>query len=54
MTELHQAVSTVIRRCLGVKAGEDVLVIVDPSTRSIGEALRDEASRPVAPMPCSR
>jgi aminopeptidase len=44
MTELHQAVSTVIRRCLGVKAGEDVLVIVDPGTRSIGEALRDEAS----------
>ena len=44
MTELHQAVSTVIRRCLGVKAGEDVLVIVDPETRSIGEALRDEAS----------
>ena len=44
MTELHQAVSTVVRRCLGVTAGEDVLVIVDPETRSIGEALRDEAS----------
>jgi leucyl aminopeptidase (aminopeptidase T) len=44
MTELHQAVSTVVHRCLGVKAGEDVLVIVDAQTRAIGEALRDEAS----------
>ena len=44
MTELHQAVSTVVRRCLGVKAGEEVLVIADAETRAIGEALRDEAA----------
>jgi leucyl aminopeptidase (aminopeptidase T) len=44
MTELHQAVNTVVRRCLGVRAGEDVLVIVDEGTRAIGEALRGEAS----------
>jgi leucyl aminopeptidase (aminopeptidase T) len=44
MTELHQAVSTVVRRCLGVKAGEEVLVIADAETRAIGEALRGEAS----------
>jgi leucyl aminopeptidase (aminopeptidase T) len=31
-------------RCLGVKADENVLVIVDPLTRVIGEALRDAAS----------
>jgi aminopeptidase len=44
MTELATAVSTVIRRCLGVRAGEDVVVVVDRATRTIGEALRDEAA----------
>jgi leucyl aminopeptidase (aminopeptidase T) len=42
--ELGPAVDTVIRRCLAVKAGEEVLVIVDPETRPIGEALRDAAA----------
>jgi leucyl aminopeptidase (aminopeptidase T) len=42
--DLGPAVSTVVRRCLGVISGEDVLVIVDPATRRIGEALRDEAA----------
>jgi leucyl aminopeptidase (aminopeptidase T) len=44
MPDLGPAVSTVVRRCLGVKAKEDVLVIVDPATREIGEALRDDAA----------
>lgn len=44
MADLRPAVSTVVRRCLAVKPGEDVLVIVDPATRAIGEALREEAS----------
>ncbi|MBV9801258.1 MAG: aminopeptidase [Solirubrobacterales bacterium] len=44
MPELGPAVSTVIRRCLAVKGGEEVLVIVDPATRAIGESLRGEAS----------
>ncbi len=44
MSELGPAVSTVIRRCLAVRGGEEVLVIVDPATRAIGEALREEAS----------
>jgi len=44
MPDLGPAVSTVISRCLGVKPGEDVLVIVDPATREIGEALRGEAA----------
>ena len=35
--------TAVIRRCLGVKAGEDVLVIADPPKLAIGTALRDEA-----------
>jgi aminopeptidase len=44
MPDLGPAVSTVIRRCLAVTAGEDVLVIVDPAARRIGGALRDEAA----------
>jgi leucyl aminopeptidase (aminopeptidase T) len=44
MVRLDTAVSAVVRRCLAVAAGEDVLVIVDPGTRTIGEALRDEAA----------
>lgn len=44
MPDLAPAVSTVVRRCLGVKSGEDVLVVVDAGTRAIGEALRGEAS----------
>jgi leucyl aminopeptidase (aminopeptidase T) len=44
MTDLQPAVSTVVRRCLGVHAGEEVVVVVDGPTRTIGEALRDEAA----------
>lgn len=44
MPSLDPAVSVVVRRCLAVAPGEDVLVIVDPGTRTIGEALRDEAA----------
>ena len=43
MSDLGPAVRTVVERCLAVKQGEDVLVIVDPATRGIGEALRDAA-----------
>jgi leucyl aminopeptidase (aminopeptidase T) len=43
MPDLAPAVSAVVRRCLGVRAAEEVIVIVDPATRTIGEALRDEA-----------
>jgi aminopeptidase len=42
--DLGPAVSTVVRSCLAVRDGEEVLVIVDPGTRAIGEALRDEAA----------
>jgi leucyl aminopeptidase (aminopeptidase T) len=44
MPDLGPAVSTIVRRCLAVKPGEEVFVIVDPDTRAIGEALRDEAA----------
>src|SRR5690242_18290241 len=44
MSNLGPAVETVVRRCLAVKAAEEVVVVVDAGTRSIGEALRGEAS----------
>jgi leucyl aminopeptidase (aminopeptidase T) len=43
MSDLGPAVSTVVNRCLAVKADEQVLVVADPGTRTIGEALRDGA-----------
>jgi leucyl aminopeptidase (aminopeptidase T) len=45
MSELETAVDAVIHRCLGVKKGEDVLVVADAGTRAIGEALRDGAAQ---------
>ena len=45
MSDLGPAVRTIVSRCLAVKPGEDVLVIVDAGPREIGQALRDEASR---------
>lgn len=43
MSDLDQAIATVVHRCLGVQAGEEVLVIADPGTRDLGDALRAEA-----------
>jgi leucyl aminopeptidase (aminopeptidase T) len=37
-------VDTVVGRCLAVKAGEEVLVVADATTRAIGEALREAAA----------
>ena len=37
MSALEQAVSTVVERCLQVKAGEDVLVIADPDRAQAGQ-----------------
>jgi leucyl aminopeptidase (aminopeptidase T) len=37
--ELEQAVATVVERCLRVRAGETVLVVADPDSTAIGEAL---------------
>jgi leucyl aminopeptidase (aminopeptidase T) len=45
MSDLGPAVATVVQRCLAVAPGENVLVVVDPDTRSIGEALRSECAR---------
>jgi leucyl aminopeptidase (aminopeptidase T) len=45
MPDLGPAVQTTLSRCLAVARGEDVLVIVDPKTLPIGEALRDGARK---------
>jgi leucyl aminopeptidase (aminopeptidase T) len=42
--DLTPSVQSVVHRCLAVKEGEDVVVIVDERTRRIGEALRGEAA----------
>ena len=44
MSDLEPAVRTVVRRCLAVAPGEEVVVVVDPPTRAIGDGLRDEAA----------
>jgi len=44
MSELEQAVRAVVRDCLGVKDGEEVLVVCNPATQSLGEWMRDEAA----------
>ena len=43
MSDLDRAVRTVVRDCLVVREGEDVLVVANPATQTIGERLRDEA-----------
>ena len=44
MSDLDLAVQTVVRRCLGIQAGENVLVVGDEGTRDLAEALRAEAA----------
>ena len=44
MSALEQAVVTVVERCLRVQAGETVLVVADPDSTAIGQALL-QASR---------
>ena len=45
MEELDRAVETVVGRCLGVRPGEQVVVVVDEQTSALGERLRAEAAR---------
>ncbi|HEV2753132.1 MAG TPA: hypothetical protein VGV36_04770 [Solirubrobacteraceae bacterium] len=37
--DLARAVTTVVERCLGVRSGEEVLVVSDPERAALGEAL---------------
>ena len=43
MSDLDRAITAVVRDCLGVREGEEVLVIANPATADLGERLRDEA-----------
>jgi aminopeptidase len=45
MSELERAVATVIDQCLGIREGEEVVVVVDDATRAIGDALRDATAQ---------
>src|SRR4051812_11812100 len=42
--DLDRAVTAVVRDCLAVKEGEEVLVVCNPSTQRMGELLRSEAA----------
>jgi leucyl aminopeptidase (aminopeptidase T) len=44
MSALERAVEAVVRECLNVKSGEEVLVISNPATRGLGERLRSESA----------
>jgi leucyl aminopeptidase (aminopeptidase T) len=44
MSDLDRAVRAVVRDCLGVKQGEEVLVVCNPTTQHLGERLRLEAA----------
>jgi leucyl aminopeptidase (aminopeptidase T) len=44
MCTLERAVEAVVRECLEVKGGEEVLVISNPATRALGERLRSESA----------
>src|SRR6201985_2828454 len=41
--DLDSAVRTVVRQCMGVNAGEEVLVVCNPVTEEIGALMRIEA-----------
>ena len=43
MSDLDRAIKAVVRDCLGVREGEEVLVVANPATAGLGERLRDEA-----------
>ena len=41
--DLATAVRAVVNDCLGVREGEEVLVVCNPATQPMGEAMRVEA-----------
>lgn len=45
MSDLQRAVETVVGPCLGIRRGEDVVIVVDRTTESLGAALREAAAR---------
>jgi leucyl aminopeptidase (aminopeptidase T) len=45
VSDLEQAVRAVVSDCMGVREGEEVLVVCNPATIGLGERLRGEAGR---------
>jgi leucyl aminopeptidase (aminopeptidase T) len=45
MSDLEGAVAAVVKDCLAIKEGEEVLVVCNPATLGLGERLRGEAGR---------
>jgi leucyl aminopeptidase (aminopeptidase T) len=45
VSDLQRAVETVVGPCLGIQPGEDVVIVVDRTTESLGAALREAAER---------
>lgn len=43
MSNIKIAAENVVNNCMGIKKGESVLIIIDESTRTIGQALCEEA-----------
>ena len=43
--DLDRALRAVVRDCLGVKEGEEALVVCNPATQHLGEQLREETAR---------
>jgi leucyl aminopeptidase (aminopeptidase T) len=44
VSDLDRAVRAVIRDCLAIKDGEEVVVVCNPATQNMGEMLRNEAA----------
>jgi leucyl aminopeptidase (aminopeptidase T) len=44
VSDLDQAVRAVVRDCLGVREGEEVLVVCNPATQDLGDRMRSEAA----------
>ncbi len=44
-SDLDRALMTVVERCLDIRSGENVLVIGDPESRELAEAMREMAAR---------
>ena len=44
MSDLDQAVRAVVGDCLGVREGEEVLVVCNPATQALGELMQEEAA----------
>ena len=45
MSDLERAVAAVVSECLGVREGEQVLVVCNPATIGLGERIRGEAGK---------